>query len=235
VAEVQRRLSPPECLNASLLGGVLRRYAAAWPVLVTFMKVLLFSPMCVLWDCSQMRTMRSSEPLIKLQLFKKPTALNPNGLWKSALLWCLVWGAVPLPALPAALLLCVTADFVSNCSWCSPVPVTNHLPWNDIWIQSHDLVLSLQRCSVCLGFFLFCFWTPFGFWLLYSCWFQQCSLTRFDCDLCCVSSRLVCSKAFKSRSLGKSLLFILPPVEPYWMSVTGISHLYLKKKKVSWR
>lgn len=25
VAEVQRRLSPPECLNASLLGGVLRR------------------------------------------------------------------------------------------------------------------------------------------------------------------------------------------------------------------
>lgn len=29
IAEVQRRLSPPECLNASLLGGVLRRYAAA--------------------------------------------------------------------------------------------------------------------------------------------------------------------------------------------------------------
>ena len=27
VAEVQRRLSPPECLNASLLGGVLRRKA----------------------------------------------------------------------------------------------------------------------------------------------------------------------------------------------------------------
>ena len=26
VAEVQRRLQPPECLNASLLGGVLRRY-----------------------------------------------------------------------------------------------------------------------------------------------------------------------------------------------------------------
>lgn len=26
VAEVQRRLSPPECLNASLLGGVLRRW-----------------------------------------------------------------------------------------------------------------------------------------------------------------------------------------------------------------
>ena len=25
MAEVQRRLSPPECLNASLLGGVLRR------------------------------------------------------------------------------------------------------------------------------------------------------------------------------------------------------------------
>ena len=25
VAEVQRRLQPPECLNASLLGGVLRR------------------------------------------------------------------------------------------------------------------------------------------------------------------------------------------------------------------
>ena len=25
IAEVQRRLSPPECLNASLLGGVLRR------------------------------------------------------------------------------------------------------------------------------------------------------------------------------------------------------------------
>lgn len=28
VGEVQRRLSPPECLNASLLGGVLRRYAS---------------------------------------------------------------------------------------------------------------------------------------------------------------------------------------------------------------
>ncbi len=28
VAEVQRRLSPPECLNASLLGGVLRRWVA---------------------------------------------------------------------------------------------------------------------------------------------------------------------------------------------------------------
>lgn len=26
IGEVQRRLSPPECLNASLLGGVLRRY-----------------------------------------------------------------------------------------------------------------------------------------------------------------------------------------------------------------
>ena len=25
VAEIQRRLNPPECLNASLLGGVLRR------------------------------------------------------------------------------------------------------------------------------------------------------------------------------------------------------------------
>lgn len=34
VAEVQRRLSPPECLNASLLGGVLRRYMGTytlWP------------------------------------------------------------------------------------------------------------------------------------------------------------------------------------------------------------
>ena len=30
VAEVQRRLSPPECLNASLLGGVLRR----WDILI---------------------------------------------------------------------------------------------------------------------------------------------------------------------------------------------------------
>lgn len=28
IAEVQRRLSPPECLNASLLGGVLRRLVA---------------------------------------------------------------------------------------------------------------------------------------------------------------------------------------------------------------
>lgn len=27
VGEIQRRLNPPECLNASLLGGVLRRYA----------------------------------------------------------------------------------------------------------------------------------------------------------------------------------------------------------------
>jgi len=37
VAEVQRRLQPPECLNASLLGGVLRRsvcysIAASWKV-----------------------------------------------------------------------------------------------------------------------------------------------------------------------------------------------------------
>lgn len=29
VGEVQRRLSPPECLNASLLGGVLRRYGCS--------------------------------------------------------------------------------------------------------------------------------------------------------------------------------------------------------------
>lgn len=29
VGEVQRRLSPPECLNASLLGGVLRRYVTS--------------------------------------------------------------------------------------------------------------------------------------------------------------------------------------------------------------
>ena len=29
VAEVQRRLQPPECLNASLLGGVLRRSVSA--------------------------------------------------------------------------------------------------------------------------------------------------------------------------------------------------------------
>jgi len=28
IAEVQRRLAPPECLNASLLGGVLRRWAS---------------------------------------------------------------------------------------------------------------------------------------------------------------------------------------------------------------
>ena len=30
VGEVQRRLSPPECLNASLLGGVLRRYVLVY-------------------------------------------------------------------------------------------------------------------------------------------------------------------------------------------------------------
>ena len=35
IAEVQRRLSPPECLNASLLGGVLRRY-------INFMYALYF-------------------------------------------------------------------------------------------------------------------------------------------------------------------------------------------------
>lgn len=31
VGEVQRRLSPPECLNASLLGGVLRRCVTSGP------------------------------------------------------------------------------------------------------------------------------------------------------------------------------------------------------------
>lgn len=31
VGEVQRRLSPPECLNASLLGGVLRRSVSFFP------------------------------------------------------------------------------------------------------------------------------------------------------------------------------------------------------------
>lgn len=35
VAEVQRRLSPPECLNASLLGGVLRRYMVGGHILST--------------------------------------------------------------------------------------------------------------------------------------------------------------------------------------------------------
>lgn len=42
VAEVQRRLSPPECLNASLLGGVLRRYGLKellFPWLIVFFKI----------------------------------------------------------------------------------------------------------------------------------------------------------------------------------------------------
>lgn len=34
VAEVQRRLAPPECLNASLLGGVLRRFVSRFPSFV---------------------------------------------------------------------------------------------------------------------------------------------------------------------------------------------------------
>ena len=33
VAEVQRRLAPPECLNASLLGGVLRRFVSQREIL----------------------------------------------------------------------------------------------------------------------------------------------------------------------------------------------------------
>ena len=37
VAEVQRRLSPPECLNASLLGGVLRR----WDILIFILILIL--------------------------------------------------------------------------------------------------------------------------------------------------------------------------------------------------
>lgn len=40
VAEVQRRLSPPECLNASLLGGVLRR----WDGLPWVFYPLFFTP-----------------------------------------------------------------------------------------------------------------------------------------------------------------------------------------------
>lgn len=36
IAEVQRRLSPPECLNASLLGGVLRRYVHFHHVFIRF-------------------------------------------------------------------------------------------------------------------------------------------------------------------------------------------------------
>ena len=35
IAEVQRRLSPPECLNASLLGGVLRRYILVFKNITT--------------------------------------------------------------------------------------------------------------------------------------------------------------------------------------------------------
>ena len=34
VGEVQRRLSPPECLNASLLGGVLRRFIANTEIII---------------------------------------------------------------------------------------------------------------------------------------------------------------------------------------------------------
>lgn len=41
IAEVQRRLSPPECLNASLLGGVLRRYVS--PAIRFIRKFKLFS------------------------------------------------------------------------------------------------------------------------------------------------------------------------------------------------
>lgn len=40
VAEVQRRLSPPECLNASLLGGVLRRYCTSYINLITFINII---------------------------------------------------------------------------------------------------------------------------------------------------------------------------------------------------
>lgn len=41
VAEVQRRLSPPECLNASLLGGVLRRWAVSAHV-QSYFKIYLY-------------------------------------------------------------------------------------------------------------------------------------------------------------------------------------------------
>uniref|UniRef100_A0A7N9AP94 Transcription factor AP-2 beta n=1 Tax=Mastacembelus armatus TaxID=205130 RepID=A0A7N9AP94_9TELE len=39
VGEVQRRLSPPECLNASLLGGVLRRWCMS-------SQICLYAPLC---------------------------------------------------------------------------------------------------------------------------------------------------------------------------------------------
>lgn len=50
VAEVQRRLSPPECLNASLLGGVLRRSEFFWnaPKAAGLFSVLLFLFFCML-------------------------------------------------------------------------------------------------------------------------------------------------------------------------------------------
>ncbi|GFS09482.1 transcription factor AP-2 alpha [Elysia marginata] len=47
VAEVQRRLSPPECLNASLLGGVLRSWLACAGPTPTPTSFLSPSPMTV--------------------------------------------------------------------------------------------------------------------------------------------------------------------------------------------
>jgi len=48
VAEVQRRLQSPECLNASLLGGVLRRYAIDYLWFLQFLLLLLFCIVIVL-------------------------------------------------------------------------------------------------------------------------------------------------------------------------------------------
>lgn len=41
VGEVQRRLSPPECLNASLLGGVLRRSVSFFFFSVSFLHLFM--------------------------------------------------------------------------------------------------------------------------------------------------------------------------------------------------
>lgn len=36
IGEIQRRISPPECLNASLLGGILRKYAVLYNIVFAF-------------------------------------------------------------------------------------------------------------------------------------------------------------------------------------------------------
>lgn len=100
VAEVQRRLSPPECLNASLLGGVLRRSELLWNA-VKAARLFFFSCWCIFFFLNQNAQAKAEQPMgtdfLKAQLdsFVLPQCFFFASGWQRSFVWLAVFGSVP--------------------------------------------------------------------------------------------------------------------------------------------